>query len=45
VAVLLAGVLDVHAVDQHAGMLVVDVVLHAAAMHIPSSPPGLLGQT
>jgi hypothetical protein len=38
VAVVLSGVL---VLGQHDGMLVVGVVLHAAAMYVPSSPPGV----
>ena len=41
VAVTLSGVLGVLVLGQHDGMLVVGVVLHAAAMYIPSSPPGV----
>ena len=41
VAVILPGVLDVLVLVQHAGMLVVGVALHAAAMYMPSSPPGV----
>ena len=46
VAVILPGVLGVLVLGLHDGMLVVGVVLHAAAMSMPSSPLGwLLGQT
>ena len=41
VAVILSGVLGVLVLDQHDGMLVVGVVLHAATMYMPSSPPGV----
>ena len=43
---LLPDVLGVHVMVQHAGVLVVGVVLHVAAVYIPYSPLGwLLGQT
>ena len=41
VAVILPGVLDVLVLVQHAGMLVVGLVLHADGMYMPSSPPGV----
>ena len=46
VAVILPDVLGVLVLGQHAGMLVVGVVLHSGAMHIPCSPLWwMLGQT
>ena len=46
VAVILPGVLSVLVLGLHDGMLLDGVVLHAAAMYMPSSPLGwLLGQT
>ena len=41
VAVILPVVLCVLVLGHHAGILVVGVVLHAAVVYLPSSPPGV----